>query len=175
MSSHRQDSPQTNIHKGSSWPSCLQTPWNHTHSPANSIAILVAKDAPRRHRVCQRLCGMCHDMWWHTIFLFIFTFYLSRVLLQSVTWLTWSHTLLSHVTHRLMTRVDLGWLIVTHWCFTFYCFIHICFTFCFMTHTRTSIVLVTYCSSDIIVLCDVYCSCDAIVHFTIKSGLLSSL
>ena len=54
-------------------------------------------------------------------------------------------------------------------------FIYICFIFCFMTHMRTSIVLVTSCSSDIIVLCDVHCSCDAIVHFTIKSGLLSSL
>ena len=32
-----------------------------------------------------------------------------------------------------------------------------------MTHMRTPIVLVTYCSSDFIVLCDVHCYCDAIV------------
>ena len=95
--------------------------------------------------------------------------------LPFLTWLTWSHTLLSHVTHHLMTHIDSGWLIVTHWCFTLCCFIYICFIFCFMTHMRTFIVLITYCSSDVHCHCDVYCSCDAIVHFTIKSGLLSSL
>ena len=79
------------------------------------------------------------------------------------TWLIGSHTLLSHVTHRLMTHVDSGWLIVTHRCFTLCCFIYICFIFCFMTHTRTPIVLVTYCSRDVHCSCDVYCSRDTIV------------
>ena len=115
-------------------------------------------------------------------FLFHFTFYLSRVLLQSVTWLM---TFLSHMTHlesyitfsRDSLSYDLHWLRLTHSdSLVFHPFVvsviavsplfrftYIWFIFCFMTHMRTSIVLVTYCSSDIIVLCDVHCSCDSIV------------
>ena len=96
----------------------------------------------------------CDNIWFffHLYLLFITcTFIVSHMTddFPFLTWLTWSHTLLSHVTHRFMTHVDLGWLIVTHWCFTFNCFTYICFIFCFMTHTRTSIVLVTYCSRDV--------------------------
>ena len=127
--------------------------------------------------------ALCHDMWQRTIFLFFYLLFITCTFtvghmtddLYFLTWLTWSHTLLSHVTHRLMTHVDSGWLIVTHRCFTHCYFIYICFIFRFMTHTRTPIVLVTYYSRDVHCSCDVYCSSDAIVHFTIKSGLLSSL
>ena len=144
-------------------------------SPSSKIGLLQRRSIG--------LGSRCHNLWWRTIFFFLLPF-IYHVYFYSRshdwrsffrTWLIGSHTLLSHVTHRSMTHVDSGWLIVTHRCFTLCCFTYICFTFHFMTHTRTPIVLVTYCSCDVHCSCDVYCSSDAIVHFTIKSGLLSSL
>ena len=81
---------------------------------------------------------------------------------------------LSHMTHlesyvtfsHDSSSYDSRWLRLTHsdslmfHPLLFHLFL---FHFGFMTHTRTSIVLVTYCSSDITVLCDVHCSHDAIV------------
>ena len=55
-------------------------------------------------------------------------------------------------------------------------------SYCSIDSYKNLIVLVTYCSCDVhcslwrlLSLDDVYCPSDAIVHFTIKSGLLSSL
>ena len=88
--------------------------------------------------------------------------------LPFLTWLTWSHTLFSHVTHCPVTHVNLGWLIVTHWCFTLVVSsVSVSSFVSWLTWEHPlfllPIVLVTF-----IVLCDVYCSCDAIVHIYYK-------